>query len=666
MTHDAPVNLLFVEDSAEDVQLALRALRRDGVEALWRQVDSESAMKVALSEARPDAILSDFSMPGFDGLEALLLAREIVPQVPFIFLSGTIGEERAIAAIRMGATDYVLKSSMRRLGTAVKRALSETDERNAYETRIRYLANYDALSDLPNRSLLADRTAQAIAHARRTGRTCGLIVLNVDRFKLVNEGFGQAAGDALLKLLAERLRATVHEGDTPARLGADSFAVLAADLVRPDATMALVRKIQEAASLPFAPEGRELHVSLSIGASTFPRDGEDLEVLLRNADAAMQRVKTAGGNGFQYYAAAMTRDATERVELENALRVAPERGELGLHYQPQVEIASGRISGLEALMRWHHPERGLISPAQFIPIAEESDLIQSLGEWALFTACRQLSEWDASGHPAPPRVAVNVSARQFHSPGFTDVVARALRERRIDPSRLELELTESVLIDNREEAVAVLGQLKAFGVQIAVDDFGTGYSSLSYLSGLPVDCLKIDRSFVVQTTDGGRGAAIAQAIISLGHSLRLRVLAEGVETPEQLEFLRRHGCNEYQGYLFSRPCTVDAVSGLLVRGAIASKAALRTRAGKTAGGSASRGRPRGSEAAKRPVIPATYKGFKRNHDGSWTCVAESTIQRHSGRIQVMPGSTFLPGVKFMGVDLADLLDTLAGTKSIEP
>jgi diguanylate cyclase (GGDEF)-like protein len=665
MTHDAPVNLLFVEDSAEDVQLALRALRRDGVEALWRQVDSETAMKVALSEARPDAILSDFSMPGFDGLEALLLAREIVPHIPFIFLSGTIGEERAIAAIRMGATDYVLKSSMRRLGTAVKRALSETEERGAYEARIRYLANHDALSDLPNRSLLADRTAQAIAHARRTGRTCGLIVLNIDRFKLVNEGFGQAAGDALLKLLAERLRATVGEGDTPARLGADSFAVLAADLLRPDDTMTMVRKIQEAVSLPFALDGRELHVSLSLGASTFPRDGEDLEVLLPNADAAMQRVKTAGGNGFQYYAAAMTRDATERVELENALRVAPERGELALHYQPQVEIASGHISGLEALMRWHHPERGPISPAQFIPIAEESDLIQSLGEWALFTACRQLFEWDASGHPAP-RVAVNVSARQFRSPGFVEMVARALRERRIYPPRLELELTEGVLIDNREEAVAVLGRLKTLGVQIAVDDFGTGYSSLSYLSGLPIDCLKIDRSFVVQTTKGGRDAAISQSIISLGHSLHLRVVAEGVETPEQLEFLRRHGCNEYQGYLFSRPCAVDAVTGLLVRGTITSEAASRAGAGKAASRSASGGRLQGSEAAKRTLMPVTYKGFKRNHDGSWTCVAESTIQRRSGGIQVMPGSTFPPGVKFMGVDLADLLDTLAGKKSIEP
>src|SRR5438874_8096490 len=275
MLHDAPVNLLFVEDSAEDVQLALRALRRDGLETLWRQVDSESTMKVALSEARPDAILSDFSMPGFDGMEALLLAREIVPQVPFIFLSGTIGEERAIAAIRMGATDYVLKSSMRRLGTAVKRALSETEERNAYETRIRYLANYDALSGLPNRSLLADRSAQAIAHAKRTGRPCGLIVLNLDRFKLVNEGFGQVAGDALLKLLSERLRSTVREGDTVARLGADSFAVLAADLARPDDATGVVRKLQAAVTPAFLIDGRELHAALSLGLSTFPRDVED-------------------------------------------------------------------------------------------------------------------------------------------------------------------------------------------------------------------------------------------------------------------------------------------------------------------------------------------------------------------------------------------------------
>jgi EAL domain-containing protein (putative c-di-GMP-specific phosphodiesterase class I) len=248
--------------------------------------------------------------------------------------------------------------------------------------------------------------------------------------------------------------------------------------------------------------------------------------------------------------------------LENALHAALARGELELHYQPQVEIATGRIAGLEALMRWRHAERGFVSPAQFIPIAEESDLIQSLGEWALRTACRQLAQWDACGCPVP-RMAVNVSARQFRSPGFVDMVARTLHEHGVYPPRLELEITEGVLIDRREEAVSILEQLKALGVQVAVDDFGTGYSSLSYLSRLPIDCLKIDRSFVNETAKGGRDAVIAQAIISLGHALGLRVLAEGVETREQLEFLRRHGCNEYQGYLFSRPCAVDALTAML-------------------------------------------------------------------------------------------------------
>jgi EAL domain-containing protein (putative c-di-GMP-specific phosphodiesterase class I) len=319
--------------------------------------------------------------------------------------------------------------------------------------------------------------------------------------------------------------------------------------------------------------------------STFPRDGEDFDALLRNADAAMQRVKAAGGNGFQYYTAAMTEEAAERVELESALRVAGERGELALHYQPQVELATGGITGLEALMRWQHPQRGAISPGQFIPIAEESDLIQSLGEWALFAACRQLSKWDGIGCPAP-RVAVNVSARQFRSPGFVNTVARALHEWGIYPSRLELELTEGVLIDDPRQAVEILQQLKTLGVQIAVDDFGTGYSSLSYLSQLPVDCLKIDRSFVIQITAGGRHAAIAQAVISMGHALGMRVLAEGVETSEQLEFLRRHGCNECQGYLFARPRAEDAIRGVLAAGTLqptpSALASLRTAEKSTA------------------------------------------------------------------------------------
>jgi EAL domain-containing protein (putative c-di-GMP-specific phosphodiesterase class I) len=284
--------------------------------------------------------------------------------------------------------------------------------------------------------------------------------------------------------------------------------------------------------------------------------------LLGNADVAMHRVKSNGGKGFQFYAAAMTLEATERIEIENALRTAVARRELELHYQPQVDITTGRIRGVEALMRWRHAERGWIPPGQFIPVAEESHLIQPLGDWALVEGCRQLAAWDRAGHN-DLQVGINVSAVQFRSAGFVEAVTRALRAQEMHPSRLELELTESELIDDRQMAISVLGSLKKLGVRISVDDFGTGYSSLNYLSRLPVDCLKIDRSFVVRVEQGGRDAAIVQAIISLAHSLGLRVLAEGVETKEQLRFLRSHGCDEAQGYLFARPCATDAASSLI-------------------------------------------------------------------------------------------------------
>ena len=672
---ETPVNLLFIEDSRDDVQLALLALERDGLRPSWKHVATEVELREALKSSTPDAILSDFSMPEFDGLAALRIARDFAPRVPFIFVSGTIGEERAIEAIRLGATDYVLKDNLRRLGTALRRALAETrdrervraaeeerarlveileatsdyvwmsdphgrriylnaagrklageiypgwareiiqnealpaaaraglwqgetamlnsegkeipvsqvviahrasdggirffstiardiSERKAYEKRITYLANYDALSGLPNRSLLGDRTAQAMTHARRVGRPCALIVVDLDRFKLINDSYGRSAGDALLRQVGERIRGAVRDGDTTARLEAASFAVLAADLARADDVLNVTRKVHELFKVPFSIEGHDIHVTLSIGASVFPRDGDNFDALLGNADVAKHRVKASGGKGFQFYAAAMTREATERIEIENALRTAVARRELELHYQPQVDIASGRIRGVEALMRWRHAERGWIPPGRFIPVAEESHLIQPMGDWALGEGCRQLAAWDRAGH-YDLQVGINVSAVQFRSAGFVGAVTRALRAEEIDPSRLELELTESELIDDREVAISVLGSLKKLGVKISVDDFGTGYSSLNYLSRLPVDCLKIDRSFVVRVEQGGRDAAIVQAIISLAHSLGLRVLAEGVETKEQLRFLRAHGCDEAQGYLFARPCATDAASSLI-------------------------------------------------------------------------------------------------------
>ena len=687
-----PIQVLFIEDSEIDVELALRSLEQGGFDVSWECVQAEEELKRALSSYRPQAILSDFSMPGFDGMEALRLAKEMAPGVPFIFVSGTIGEERAIEAIRLGATDYVLKDNMRRLGTSVKRALSEASERErvrvseeerarlvqvleatsdyvgiseptgkiiymnaagrkltgapesgdvgksaidihpqwaservegegrraaerdglwhgesallgadgteipvsqvitahkgpngtirffstiardirdrkAYEERLQYFANYDPLTGLPNRSLLGDRALQGIAHAKRAGRPTALLVMNLDRFKLVNESYSHGAGDTLLRMVADRLRGAVREGDTVARLGADAFAVLATDLARADDVSAVARKIREAMHAPFWLEARDLHVTVSIGASIYPRDGEDFDILLRNADAAMHRVKAEGRNGFQFYAAAMTRQATERVELENELRLALGKNELEIHYQPQVVLANGRIVGVEALMRWNHRGRGWIPPGQFIPIAEDSDLIHPLGEFALAEGCRRIRAWNDAGF-ASLRLAVNVSAQQFRSAGFVEAVGRALRAAELEPACLELELTESVLVENREEAADILKRLKALGVQIAVDDFGTGYSSLSYLSRLPIDCLKIDRSFVSRVHEKGHDAAITQAVISLAHSLAVRVIAEGVETVEQLEFLRTHRCDQGQGYLFSPAVDPGAMAKLLAAGTL--------------------------------------------------------------------------------------------------
>src|SRR6266571_316254 len=687
-----PIRVLFIEDSEQDTELALRALDHSGFDVSWERVEAEQDLRRALHSSKPQAILSDFSMPVFDGVDALRVTREIAPGIPFIFVSGTIGEERAIEAIRLGATDYVLKDNLRRLGTVVRRALAEAADREraraaeeerarlvaileatsdcvamsdpdgriiylnaagrkmigapesggvggqireihpkwarelieeagwptaaragvwhgetailgaggteipvsqvlvahrgsdgnirfystimrdirdrkAYEARIQHLANYDALTGLPNRTLLGDRSAQAIAHAKRVGRPAALLVVDVDRFKLVNESHSHGAGDTLLRMVADRLRGAVREGDTVARLGADAFAVLATDLARPDDVSAVARKIREAMHAPFWLEARDLHVTVSIGASIYPRDGEEFDILLRNADAAMHRVKAEGRNGFQFYAAAMTRQATDRVELENELRLALGKNELEIHYQPQVVLANRRIVGVEALMRWNHRGRGWISPGQFIPIAEDSDLIHPLGEFALAEGCRRIRAWNDAGF-ASLRLAVNVSAQQFRSAGFVEAVGRALRAAELEPACLELELTESVLVENREEAADILKRLKALGVQIAVDDFGTGYSSLSYLSRLPIDCLKIDRSFVSRVHEKGHDAAITQAVISLAHSLAVRVIAEGIETAEQLEFLRTHRCDQGQGYLFSPAVDPEAMAKLLAAGTL--------------------------------------------------------------------------------------------------
>jgi diguanylate cyclase (GGDEF)-like protein/PAS domain S-box-containing protein len=439
---------------------------------------------------------------------------------------------------------------------------TDITERKQYEASIEYLATHDALTRLPNRTLLADRLQQALAHAKRTGRPLALFFLDLDRFKDVNDSFGHALGDALLRAVSERLLASVREGDTVARQGGDEFLILLSDLERMEDIEPVALKIQRALSQRFVIEGRELFIGGSIGASVYPADGEDMETLLKHADTAMYRAKEEGGSGFRLYAREMSHRAVERIKMENALRKAAEQGQFELYYQPKVELEGGRIIGAEALIRWRHPELGLVLPARFIPLAEETGLIHGIGRWVLETACLQSKAWQEAGLAACS-VAVNVSARQLKGENLVALVGQTLREVGLEGSHLELELTETLVMQDPEHFIPILGKIKDLGVELAVDDFGTGYSSLSYLKRFPFDRLKIDQSFVRDIATDNNDAVIVQSVISLGHSLGLKVIAEGVETEEQLLFLCRHRCDDMQGYYSGRPLPAGEFARLL-------------------------------------------------------------------------------------------------------
>ena len=472
-------------------------------------------------------------------------------------LLGKTGKEIPVSQVVIGHRDS--NNNLRFLSTIAR----DIRDRKAFEEQIRYLANYDGLTDLPNRTLLRDRILQAIVYARRNNRNISLLIADIDHFKLVNDGFGHEAGDVLLREIAQRLSSNVRDGDTVARLGADGFAILAVDMNRPDDVLGIARNLQACLSEPYLINGQEIHMTASIGASIFPRDGEDSESLLRNAEAAMHRAKIHGRDGFEYYISDMTREAEDRMEVENALRHALTNNGLQLHYQPQIDLQTGKVIGAEALMRWQRDGIGWVAPAQFIPIAEETDLILGLDTFALQTACRQLQEWMSRDDKLGVRIAVNVSARQFHSKGFVNEVGRILRETAVDPTLLELEITESMLVVDMDVGMETIKRLKELGIRISVDDFGTGYSSLSYLSRLPIDCLKIDQSFVQRLSIDSYNVHIIQAIISLAHSLDMNVIAEGIETEEQYEFLRSHGCDKGQGYIISRPISVEAIQEII-------------------------------------------------------------------------------------------------------
>jgi diguanylate cyclase (GGDEF)-like protein/PAS domain S-box-containing protein len=428
-----------------------------------------------------------------------------------------------------------------------------------------HTAEHDALTGLPNRTLLNDRVNQAIAAGRRHSKRVGLLFLDLDGFKHINDSLGHGVGDKLLQSVAKRLVDCARASDTVSRQGGDEFVVLLSEMEQAEDGAIAARRILRTVAGAHLIDHHELHVTTSIGLSVYPDDGLDAETLIKNADTAMYRAKENGRQSYQCFRPAMNAQAVERQSIEEGLRRALEHSEFALHYQPKVCFKTGAITGAEALIRWTHPRRGLVSPAHFIPVAEDCGLIVPIGSWVLRQACEQARAWMKAGLP-PITMAVNVSAKEFRDHSFLDGLLTILAETGMDPRSLELEVTESVLMKHSESAAAILGKLRELGIQVALDDFGTGYSSLSYLRKFPVDTLKIDQSFVAQITATGEDASIVIAVISMARGLKLRVVAEGVETLEQLAFLKAHACDEAQGYYFSRPLPEPQFTKLLREG----------------------------------------------------------------------------------------------------
>jgi diguanylate cyclase (GGDEF)-like protein len=528
------------------------------------------AAETHLAKHAVDIILLDLGLPDAQGLEAIRRAHAAAPGVPLVVLTGLDDESLAVQALQLGAQDYLIKGQIETRG--LLRALRYAIERKTMESaalamarQMAHSAEHDFLTGLPNRMLLNDRVGQAIALAKRHVRKVAVLFLDLDGFKHINDSLGHPVGDKLLQSIAKRLVDCIRGSDSVSRQGGDEFVILLLDLEHAEDAAVTARRMLEAVALPHSVDQHDLHVTASIGVSVYPDDGLDADTLIKNADTAMYQAKENGRRSFQFFKPAMNVRAVERQFIEEALRLALERRELVLHYQPKVNLMTGTITGAEALLRWTHPTRGPISPADFIPVAEECGLILPIGAWVLREACTQAHTWMDAGLPITS-MAVNVSAMEFRDKNFLDGLFAILSETGLDPRFLELELTESVLMKRAEFTASILQTLRKRGIQVAVDDFGTGYSSLSYLRKFPVDALKIDQSFVRQISTAGDDTTIVKAVIGMARSLKLRAIAEGVETLEEAAFLRAYRCEEAQGYYFSRPVPAQQFAMLLKNG----------------------------------------------------------------------------------------------------
>jgi diguanylate cyclase (GGDEF)-like protein len=560
------------------------------IDSAYQGQEGVARVKQALEDGRPYAMaFVDMRMPpGWDGLETIERLWAVDPDVQIVICSAHSDYDWTEVVARLDNSDKLLvvkkpfeaievmqcansltrkwqnERIVRRQVENLEQVVSaRTQGLESANKQLRHLATHDALTGLPNRVLMDDRISQCVVLAERQSHTFAVILLDLDRFKLVNDSLGHRAGDELLKVVAQRLKNVVRDVDTVARLGGDEFVLIITPSPEHDAARQVARRIIEAMQEPVRIADVEVHTSPSIGIAFYPDDATTIETLLAHADAAMYCAKQRGRNNFQCFMPGMNAATLDKVRLEADMRIALEQKQFELHYQPKVNTATGVMHGAEALLRWSHPVRGPIPPAEFIPIAEECGLIGSIGAWVVREACRQARAWQLDGLPSL-RVAVNLSASQFRQGNLVAIIRDALDDAGLEARYLEVELTESVVMSDPEESIAILEKLSTMGVLVSVDDFGTGYSSMSYLRRFPIDKLKIDRGFISEVISRPEDASIVRAIISLAHSLRLKVVAEGVESTEQLEFLKTLGCDQYQGYHFS-PALPPSKFAALVR-----------------------------------------------------------------------------------------------------
>jgi diguanylate cyclase (GGDEF)-like protein len=559
------------------------------IDSAFQGQEGVARIRQALDEGRPYAMaFVDMRMPpGWDGLETIERLWTIDPDVQVVICSAHSDYDWTEVVARLDNSDKLLvvkkpfeaievlqcanaltrkwqnERIVRRQVETLEQAVdARTQGLETANKQLRHLATHDALTGLPNRVLMDDRLSQSIVLADRQGQSFAVLLLDLDRFKLVNDSLGHRAGDELLKEVAQRLRSVVRDVDTVVRLGGDEFVLIVTPSPERDSAQQVAQRIIDALRPSVRIAGIEIQTSPSIGIALYPGDATTIETLLAHADAAMYFAKQQGRNNFQCFTPGMNTATQEKVRLESDLRIALEQKQFTLHYQPKVNTETGVMHGAEALLRWHHPVRGLIPPAEFIPIAEESGLIGDIGAWVVREACRQAGAWQVAGLP-PLRVAVNLSPSQFRQGNIVKMIGDALDLAGLEPRFLEVELTESTVMSDPEESIAILEKLSIMGVLVSVDDFGTGYSSMSYLRRFPIDKLKIDRGFISEIISRSEDASIVRAIISLAHSLKLKVVAEGVESTEQLEFLKTLGCDQYQGYHYSAALPVSEFEALV-------------------------------------------------------------------------------------------------------